>query len=293
MKLININKSFDVFCEDGAKGMSMLPDHSIKLIYGSPPYPNADRNYGIWSSSEYISFMEPFIDAAKKKLTPDGFFIINVKANRETQKRNQNTTRSLVVEKLAVLLEEKWGFSCVDIEIWAKDNPISTGLRCACQDAYEQILWFANSNPWKINLDAIRRPYSESTLKKYANNEFKPRTNGLGYVTKVKTIDPHPLGALPINIIKGSVMWGKSNHQARQPGYVPNKYILATTNPNDLVVDPWVGTGTTGIEALRLGRRFIGFDIHNEFVEITKNQLDTIISEEVYNYNLFETSSAE
>jgi len=50
------------------------PDNSIKLIYGSPPYPNAERNYGIWRSGEYIEKMTPFIDAAKLKLRDDGVY---------------------------------------------------------------------------------------------------------------------------------------------------------------------------------------------------------------------------
>ena len=74
---------YAVKCTDGASGMLELPDKSIKLIYGSPPYPNAERDYGVWKSSEYIDKMAPFIDAAKLKLKDDGFLIINVKANRE------------------------------------------------------------------------------------------------------------------------------------------------------------------------------------------------------------------
>ena len=179
---------FAVRCTDGAAGLRSLPDKSVKLIYGSPPYPNAERDYGVWRSDEYIEKITPFIDAAKEKLTDDGFLVINVKANREKATSKTSTKRSLVVEKLAILLEEKWGFSCVDIEIWVKDNPVPTGLRVACQDAYEQNLWFSKSPKWKIDLDAIRRPYEESSLRTYENTEFKPRTNGLSYVRKAKKI---------------------------------------------------------------------------------------------------------
>ena len=63
--------------------MLLLPDKSIKLIYGSPPYPNAERQYGVWRSSEYIKMMTPFLNAACAKLCDDGFIVINVKANRE------------------------------------------------------------------------------------------------------------------------------------------------------------------------------------------------------------------
>jgi len=133
---------FAVECIDGARGILSLPDKSIKLVYGSPPYPNADRDYGIWKASEYIERITPFIDASVAKLRDDGFLVINVKANREKATSSYSSRRSLVVEKLAILLEEQWSLNCVDIEIWVKENPVPTGLRVACQDAYEQNLWF-------------------------------------------------------------------------------------------------------------------------------------------------------
>lgn len=259
-------QGFAVKCIDGAKGMLLLPDKSIKLVYGSPPYPNADRDYGVWTASEYIDKISPFIDAAKIKLRDDGFLVINVKANREKATATHASKRSLVIEKLAIMLEEEWGLHCVDIEIWVKENPVPTGLRVACQDAYEQNLWFSVSPKWTINLDAIRRPYESHSVKTYGEYEYKPRSNGNTYVRKNKQIQPNPLGALPKNIISGGVSAKIGNHQATQPGYLPEKYIKATTNSGDLVVDPWLGSGTTGAVALQLGRTFAGFDIMNSYV---------------------------
>jgi len=250
-----------------------LPDNSVKLVYGSPPYPNAVRDYGTWRSKDYVKRIAPFIDAAKVKLREDGFLVINVKACREKHGSKMNSTRSLVVEKLAILMEEEWALHCVDIEVWVKSNPVTTGLRVACQDAYEQILWFAKSNPWSINLDAIRRSYSETSLKTYDSSYYKPRSNGLTYVRKQKKIQPNPLGALPKNVVSGPVSSKRVKHQAVQPEYLPNKYILATTNEGDLVVDPWMGTGTTGVEALKLGRLFAGFDVVQEYVNIAEKRL--------------------
>lgn len=193
--------------------------------------------------------------------------MINVKATREKATTHTSTKRSLVVEKLAIMLEEYWGFHCVDIEIWVKENPVPTGLRVACQDAYEQNLWFSVAPKWKINLDDIRRPYVSHSVKTYGEYEYKPRSNGLSYVRKNKRIQPNPLGALPINIISGGVSSRILGHQATQPLYLPEKYIKATTGPGDLVVDPWMGSGTTGIAALALDRRFIGFDRVESYVQ--------------------------
>ena len=267
---------YKIKCIDGAEGMSELPDKSVKLVYGSPPYPNAERDYGVWKSSEYLQKMDPFLSAAFDKLSDDGFLAINVKANREKSTSKTSTKRSLVVEKMAILLEEQYGFSCVDIEIWVKDNPVPTGLRVACQDAYEQILWFSKAKKWIINLDAIRRPYSDETIKLYDNTIYKPRTNGLSYVRKEKIINPNPLGALPLNVIKGAVSSKQETHQAVQPLYLPEKYIKACTNSGDIVLDPWMGTGTTGVAALKLGRRFIGFDVCEEYVNHSSKILEQI-----------------
>lgn len=252
---------------NGANGMLLLPDHSIKLVYGSPPYPNAERDYGVWKSSEYIEKIAPFIDAAVLKLREDGFLVINVKANREKTSSRCSSKRSLVVEKLAILLEERWHLFCVDIEIWVKENPVPTGLRVACQDAYEQNLWFSVAPKWKINLDDIRRPYESHSVKTYEEYEYKPRANGNTYVRKNKRIHPNPLGALPKNIICGGVSSKIGNHQAMQPTYLPEKYIKACTDKGDLVVDPWLGSGTTGAVALSLGRKFAGFDVVDSYVD--------------------------
>ena len=271
------DQKFLAICMDGAQGLRSLPPKSVKLVYGSPPYPNAERDYGVWRSEEFIDKMTPFIEGALYALRNDGFLVINVKANREKATSKQSSRRSLIVEKLALMLEAKWGLSCVDIEIWVKGNPVPTGLRVACQDAYEQNLWFSVAPKWTVNLDAIRRPYATHSLESYCDYEYKPRGNGLTYVRKNKTITPHPGGALPINVITGGVSSQKGDHQAVQPIYLPEKYIKAVTTIGDVVVDPWMGSGTTGVAAITLGRKFIGFDIEKNYVENTVSKLSELV----------------
>lgn len=270
------NEQYKLVCGDGASGLKQLQPGSVKLVYGSPPYPNAERNYGVWSESKYIEKITPFIDGAYQALSEDGFLVINVKANRSKKSKTTSSKRSLVIEKLAVLLEEKWKFYCVDIEIWVKSNPVPTGLKSACQDAYEQILWFSKAPKWEINIDAIRRPYCERSLEIYQDYEYKTRENGLTYVRKNKHISPNPLGALPQNVIICGVMPNKTLHQAVQPIAIPEKYIKACTSVGDIVVDPWLGSGTTSEPALLLGRRFIGFDIYQEYVDLSRERIERL-----------------
>lgn len=266
------SESFRLFLGDSSD-VPLIEDKSVKLLYGSPPYPNAERDYGVWKTTDYIERITPFLDNLIPKIKDDGFLVINIKANREKATSKSSSRRSLVVEKLAILLEEKWNLYCVDIEIWVKENPVPTGLRVACQDAYEQNLWFSVAPKWSINIDSIRRPYKSHSTQTYRDYEYKPRSNGLTYVRKSKRIQPNPNGALPINIISGGVSSRISKHQATQPLYLPDKYIKAVTLPGDIVLDPWMGSGTTGVASLQLGRKFIGIDLIEEYVDAAYDRL--------------------
>ena len=265
----------DIFlkCIDGVEGLSLLPDKSIKLLYGSPPYPNAVKSYGVWEEENYIEKITPFLDVAKRKLTDNGFIVINIKANRKPGNNYACSERSLVVEKLAIAMRERWELHCVDIEIWVKTNSVPTGLRVACQDVYEQMLWFSIAPKWKLNIDDIRTPYKSRTLERYSKSMYKPCKNGNTYFRKEKRIRPNPLGALPKNVIEGGVSALSTKHQAVQPIYLSEKYIKACTNKGDLVVDPWLGTGTTGVSALKLQRKFAGFDLENSYIEIAQERI--------------------
>jgi len=282
----NLDKNnFSIITGDAIKKIKSLKDNSIKLMYGSPPYPNAKRNYRTWKNDDYIKEIDPFIRNVIPKLTSDGFIVINAKANRLHPTKDKSSERSLIIEELMIYMKKELGLYCVDIEIWIKTNPVPTGVRVACQDAYEYNLWFSKSRKWEINIDAIRTEYAPSSLNTYKNTIYKRRTNGLLYVSNDKQIEPNEKGALPrnvdieapVNIVKGGVSSKSVNHQAVQPNYLPEKYILACTNENDIVLDPWVGSGTTGIVALAGNRKFIGIDISEDFAKLAEKNINSSI----------------
>jgi len=259
---------------DSKNVINIIPDKSIKLIYGSPPYPNAKRNYKTWKIKDYIKEISPFLRRSIPKLRDDGFIIINIKANRTPATPGGSSERSLVVEELMIYMKKRLGVYCVDIEIWVKSNPVPTGLRAACQDAYEYNLWFSKSPKWQINIDSLRRGYSKSSLDTYKNSLYKRRTNGLLYVSRDKMISPHKIGALPINVVSGAVSGKKISHQAVQPEYLAEKYIKACTSEGDLVLDPWLGSGTTGVVAISHKRKFIGIEISQDFLKLAQDRIE-------------------
>lgn len=275
-------KYFYVILGDAIEKTNLIKDKTLKLIYGSPPYPNAKRNYRTWKIENYVEEISPFIKNAIPKLKDDGFIVINIKANRTNPKNNKTSSeRSLIVEELMLHMKKDLNLYCVDIEIWLKSNPVPTGVRVACQDAYEYNLWFSKSPKWSINIDAIRREYSLSTLKTYKTSMYKPRKNGLQYVSKEKQIEPNKLGALPINVIYGAVSGKSINHQAVQPEYLSEKYIKACTKEGDIIYDPWTGSGTTGIVALKNKRKFIGCEVSKDFVKLAIDNISTVSIDKV------------
>lgn len=301
MKKKQINSSCIIYEGDCAKIVKKIENNSIKLIYGSPPYPNAKRDYGVWKEEEYIEYISKFLKPAILKLRDDGFMVINIKANRISKNDKSSSERSLIVEKLMLYLKETLKLYCVDIEIWIKSNPAPTGVKNACIDSYEYILWFSKSNKWELNIDNIRRAYSQITLNTYKNNIYKKRKNNL-YVTKDKKIFPNEKGALPLNtnldeikrdvsknqnkflqnyFLMTNIVWGNTsskriNHQAVQPEYLSKKYILACTKKGDIVLDPWLGSGTTGKVACELNRKFIGIELNPKFIDIAIDRIKEV-----------------
>ncbi len=270
-----MQKDYKLILGDAEEEVKLLKDKSIKLMYGSPPYPNAKRDYAYWGEENYLKIITPTLINLYPKLTDDGFIVINIKSNRKTATKNNSSERSLIVEKLMFWLKEELKMYCVDIEIWLKTNPVPTGVRVACQDCYEYNLWFSKAPKWEININSIRREYSQSSLNTYKNTLYKKR-DGVQYVSKDKTINANPLGALPLNVITGATSMSLANHQATQPEYLPKKYILACSNKNDIILDLWCGSGTTGVSAIKNDRQFIGIDISKDFLEIALLQLKKV-----------------
>jgi site-specific DNA-methyltransferase (adenine-specific) len=68
-------------------------------------------------------------------------------------------------------------------------------------------------------------------------------------------------------------------HPTQKPRYLLERIVLASTQEEDVILDPFCGSGTTGVEAIRLGRKFIGIDISEEYLQISKKRLERVANE--------------
>lgn len=280
MPKIETNRFITGDCVDVMRG---LPPRSIDLVLTSPPYAD-QRDYGTDGSSidpdEYIKWFLPKARQIKRVLKNDGSFVLNI--NDKVVGKFQH----LYVFELVVKLCKQTGFNLVRDYIWynpaTPPNVFSRGGLGRTKKSHEYVFWFAKSEEWTFNMDAIRRPYSKD-MQKYLNGEGKgdrsQNTRPSTHNFNCEKVWTDKGGADPGSVIElgntsSTDVFNKLckdrgiKHPARFPEKLPEFFILAGTNEGDIVLDPFSGSGTTAVSAARNGRRWIGIDANIEYNEL-------------------------
>lgn len=119
-----------------------------------------------------------------------------------------------------------------------------------------------------MNIDDVRIPYGKHTLKYPSHPQAETSQYGKGKKSK-SVWTPHPQGAKPKDIIEVPTtcngMGEKTPHPTQKPEELLRKLILASSNPGDLVIDPFSGSGTTLVVSEQLGRNWSGCDLSHEY----------------------------
>ena len=135
--------------------------------------------------------------------------------------------------------------------------------------SHESILHFRKSHDFTMNVDDVRVPYGSHTTKYPEHPQAETSQYGRGGNHKDKLWRPHQRGAKPRDVIEVPVlsnsMTERTAHPTQKPEELLRKIILASSNPGDLVIDPFLGSGTTLVVAEQLGRRWMGCDISAEY----------------------------
>ncbi len=184
--------------------------------------------------------------------------------------------------RLAFALQHD-GWYLRDAVIWHKLNGLASGGNDRPASSYEYVFFLSKSDMYFSDFDAIAQPIAESTKKdmmrgfrarkssawkdyKKARGQnpsaVKERTiAGLGETARIRNVWP-----LPVQPFKGE-------HTATFPTWLAELPILAGSEEGDTVLDPFAGSGTTGVVALRNNRGFIGIEINPETVELARNRI--------------------
>lgn len=273
--------------------MKAIPDGSVNLVLTSPPYAlHFKKAYGNVSKSEYVGWFLPFAREIKRVLAEDGSFILNIGGSWNPGA----PTRSLYHFKLLIALVEEVGFHLAQECFWY--NPAKmpvpaewvTVRRIRIKDSVEYVWWFSKTEWPKANNRAVLREYSNDMKRlnqRGVRDTVRPSGHNIGTsfseVANGGSIPPNMLEPdLPIDMLRFGnnsandpyTLRCKENghkiHPARFPAALPEFFTKLLTDMDDVILDPFAGSNTTGAVAEQLLRRWIAIDSSQEYLEASK-----------------------
>lgn len=263
---------------DSTQWLWTLPAGSVDLIFADPPY-NIDK--AEWDSFEsqeaYIAWSLRWIEPAARALTPTGSLYI-----------------CGFSEILADLKHPASRFfaSCRWL-VWHYKNKANLGHDWG--RSHESIMHLRKSRTVKLHMDDIRIPYGAHTLKYPSHPQAASSNFGDGQSRPAWT--PNPGGAKPKDVIDIPTtcngMDEKTPHPTQKPEELVRKFVLASSRPGDMVVDPFSGSGTTVVVAQQLGRRWMGCDMCAEYHEWAIDRLERVRTMSVEEWIAHDRRTAE
>lgn len=239
------------------------------LLVTSPPYAEQRKeSYGGIPEDEYPDWMLSVVRAGMKVLKPSGSVVINIKEHAH------KGVRSLYVLETVLRLAKEFRF--VDEFIWNKTNPFPTGNKKRLKDGFERCLHFTKSQNYQFFPDAVR---TKSTSKWAGANERR-KNKGAFTTTNGSRMDMSKriTGDLvrPSNVITLPSSCINIGHPATFPVELPEFFIRLMTKEGDVVLDPFIGSGTTALAAQGLNRKFLGIEMDENYVELANRRIPAI-----------------
>jgi site-specific DNA-methyltransferase (adenine-specific) len=253
-------KQYRLYCADCLEKMREIPDETFDMIFADPPYMLSNGgfscqagkmvsvNKGKWDESQGIKndfeFHKKWLSECKRLLKPNGTIWVS------------GTYHSIYSCGFAMQL---LGFHILNDISWFKPNA-SPNLSCRFFTAsHETLIWARKSKKGHhtFNYEAMKNGIFPKDFIKKPNLQMRS-------IWAIGTPAP------------SEKAFGK--HPTQKPTDLLDRIILAATNEHDLILDPFMGGGTTGVSAIRLGRRFVGIEKEQEFVNLSSKRIDNEVS---------------
>ncbi|HEX4511660.1 MAG TPA: site-specific DNA-methyltransferase [Burkholderiaceae bacterium] len=237
---------------------------SVDLVVTSPPYADQRAStYGGVRADDYVEWFLPRARALRRVLRPGGSFVLNIKEKVVGGERH-----TYVLELILALKREGWLWT--EEYVWHKRNCFPGKWPNRFRDAWERCLHFTVERRFKMNQDAVRVPmgdWARKRLRALDGNDLVRHDSQVGnaFSKNIANWVGRDL-AYPTNVLHLATECSNREHSAAYPTSLPQWFISLFTDPGDVVLDPFVGSGATLEAARSLGRRGIGIEISPEFV---------------------------
>ena len=251
-----MNKIFNHSCEF----MEEIPDKSVSLMVTSPPY-NINIQYGHkWENGkqveskgvkyadnleeeDYRAMLSRVIEETKRVLKDDGQIWFNIK----------NRFNKGVIIPPFWIMDYFSDMYLKNIIIWNFDWGGATNKRFCSR--YEYVFFFTkDKNKYTFNLDDVKIP-----ALNYRPDRYKSQLK-------------NPTDVWKISMVSGNSP-ERTDHPAQYPEELIERIVKVGTNPGDLVLDPFMGSGTTAVVAKRLGRQYVGYELESDYIKIAEKRL--------------------
>jgi len=253
--VIELHPLYDIRQGDALEYLRGLDSESVQLVVTSPPY-NVGKEYEKKLSHEdYVAWQRDVIEQLVRVLTPGGSICWQV---------GNGIDRGEVIPLDAIFypIFKSFGLKLRNRIVWSFGHGLHASKRFSGR--HETILWFTKGDDYFFNLDAVRVP-AKYPLKRHFKGPRKGELSG------------NPLGKNPGDVWE--IPNVKSNHPEKTahpcqfPVGLAERLVLALTREGNIVLDPFMGSGSTAIAAVKNGRRGVGVDSAPEYVKLAKERL--------------------
>jgi len=265
---------------DSIEWLRSLEDETVDLIFADPPYNIKKAEWDNFESQEkYIEWSIEWIEQASRVLKPTGTMYV-----------------CGFSEILADIKHPAMRFfkSCRWI-VWHYKNKANLGNDWG--RSHESLIHFRKAEKVKLNIDDIRIPYGAHTLKYPSHPQAETSQYAKGNTNKRDNWTPNSKGAKPKDVIDIPTtcngMGETTPHPTQKPEELVRKFVLASSNVGEMVLDPFSGSGTTLVVAEQLGRHWLGCDREAEYNMWAMDRIDNVRKMTVEDWIEYDRKTAE
>lgn len=265
-----------IICGDCEEVLKQLPDNCIDLIVTSPPYADQRKStYGGIPVDKYVSWFIPKADQFLRVLKPAGSFILNIKERVVEGERH-----TYVIELILEMRRHGWLWT--EEYMWHKKNSHPGKWPNRFRDNWEHLFHFTKNKKFKMFQENVMVPvgdWAQERLKNLSETD-KRRDNsrvGSGFGKNISNWVGREM-VYPSNVLHMATECYNQQHSASFPVALPEWFIRLFTEEEDVVLDPFNGSGTSCVAAKLLSRYYLGIDTNSEYCQVATERLQKTIT---------------
>ncbi len=262
---------------DCREELKSLPDNCIDLIFTSPPYADSRTNtYGGIKPEHYVEWFLPITSELLRVLKPTGTFVLNIKEKVVNGERH-----TYVIELILAMRQQGWLWT--EEFIWHKKNSYPGKWPNRFRDSWERLLQFNKNHKFHMYQEEVMVPmgdWAERRLKNLSETDKvrDPSKVGSGFGKRIANWIGREK-AYPNNVLHLATETKNKNHSAVFPEALPEWFIKLFTQPGDVVLDPFMGSGTTVRVAQRMERNAVGIEILAEYFQVAQKDIKPVFQQ--------------